>query len=144
MEIVVRRNVKTSKSTIGQLTVMGDPFNCFTLEDQDRGLNNKMNLTEIQSAKVFGGTAIPSGRYQVVIDHSDRFGVDMPHILNVPGFAGIRIHSGNTAADTEGCLIVGLEHATDIVTNSRLAFSQFYIVLKQALNKGETVFITIV
>jgi len=144
MEIVIRRTDKTSKSTISPLAIMGNPFTCFTLEDQDRGLSKNMPLSEIQSAKVFGRTAIPSGRYQVTIDHSTRFGHDMPHILDVPGFEGVRIHSGNTDADTEGCLLVGLEKGTDIVTSSRLAFTQFYILLKQAIDKGETVYITIV
>ncbi len=144
MEIVVKRSIRTSKSTIGVFTIMGNPFTCFTLEDQDRGLSKSMPLAEIQQAKVFGATAIPSGRYQVIIDMSTRFGKEMPLLVNVPGFAGIRIHSGNTDADTLGCLVLGKEHATNIVTNSRVAFSEFYMILYQAIANNETVFITIV
>ena len=144
MEIVVRRNTRTSVSTIGQLSIPGNPFTCYTLEDQDRGLSKTMPLDEIQKAKVFGQTAIPSGRYQVIIDYSDHFGKDMPHILNVPDYAGVRIHSGNVPADTDGCLLLGLNKGTDIVTNSREAFTQFYLVLKQAIDKGEAVYLTIV
>lgn len=144
MEIVVRRTTRTAKSTIGQLAIPGNMFTCYTLEDQDRGLNKTMPIDEIQKAKVFGQTAIPSGRYQVIIDYSDHFGKDMPHICNVPDYAGVRIHSGNVPADTDGCLLLGLEYATDIVTSSREAFTQFYLVLKQAIDKGEDVYITIV
>jgi len=144
MEIVVTRKTRTPRSTIGTLTIPGNPFTCFTLEDQDRGLNNKMPLSEIQKAKVFGRTAIPAGRYQVIIDFSDHFGTDMPHILNVPDYGGVRIHSGNVPADTLGCLLVGLDQGTDIITNSRLAFTSFYMVLKQAIDSGEAVYITIV
>jgi len=144
MDIVVRRNIKTSKSTISPFTIIGNPFSCFSLEDVDRGLSSKMPLQQIKMAKVFGKTAIPSGRYQVIINESTRFGREMPLLLNVPGFSGVRIHPGNTSADTEGCLLIGKEHATDIVTNSRLAFAEFYIILKQAIDKGEAVYITIV
>jgi hypothetical protein len=144
MDIVVRRSIRSSKSTIGVLTIIGNNFTCFTLEDMDRGLNNKMPLQQIKMAKVFGKTAVPTGRYQVIIDQSVRFGCEMPLLLNVPDYGGVRIHSGNTAADTLGCLLLGKEHATDIVTSSRLAFSEFYPILKQAIDRKEAVFITIV
>lgn len=144
MEIVVKRTIRTSKSTIGVLTIMGDPFTCFTLEDTDRGLSKSMPLAEIQTAKVFGKTAIPAGRYQVIIDMSTRFKKLMPLLINVPGFGGIRIHPGNTDADTDGCLLLGKDKAINFVSNSRVAFGEFYPLLQNALAKKETVFITIV
>jgi len=144
MEIVVKRNTKTANSTIGELSILGNPFTCYTLEDQDRGLNNKMPLDEIQKAKVFGKTAIPSGRYQVTIDFSQHFGHDMPHILNVPDYGGVRIHSGNVPADTLGCILIGLDKGVDIITNSRLAFAQFYPILQAAIARNEAVYLTIV
>jgi hypothetical protein len=144
MDIVVTRQIRTSKSTIGQLIIPGNPFKCFVLEDQDRGLNNKMPLQEIKTAKVFGKTAIPSGRYQVTIDYSGHFAKDMPLLLNVPDYEGVRIHSGNTPQDTEGCLLLGMEHGTNIVTSSREAFAQFYPILKKAVEAKEPVFLTIV
>jgi len=144
MEIVVTRNIRTAKSTIGCLTIMGNAFKCFTLEDTDRGLNQKMSLVEVQQAKVFGKTAIPSGRYQVTINESQRFNRPMPLILNVPDYEGIRIHSGNTAADTDGCLLLGMDKGVDVVANSREAFTQFFMILAQALSNKETVYLTIV
>jgi hypothetical protein len=144
MEIVVKRSIRTAKSTIGVLTIMGNPFTCFTLEDSDRGLSKSMPLDEIQSAKVFGKTAIPSGRYEVIIDMSTRFKREMPLLVNVPGFDGIRIHSGNTDADTLGCILLGKEHSKDIVTNSRAAYADFFLILHQAVAGKEKVFITIV
>ena len=77
---------------------------CYTLEDEirDLGINGK--------GKVFAETAIPAGRYQVILSYSKHFGKILPEVLNVPFFGGIRIHSGNTDDDTEGCILVGLKY----------------------------------
>lgn len=75
----------------------------FTLEDAVR----EQPGMEVSRWKLAAMTAIPTGRYRVIIDFSHRFNKDMPHILNVSGFDGVRIHSGNSPADTEGCLLVG-------------------------------------
>jgi hypothetical protein len=99
--IQVIRKVLTDKVTIGELYIDGVLL-CYTLEDRDRFL--ELN----HSAKVKSQTAIPTGDYRVVISMSNRFKKLLPEILNVEGFLGIRIHSGNTEKDTEGCILVGM------------------------------------
>ena len=121
MEITSKRIERTDISTISEVKI-NDVFQCYFLEDKDRGLDSKMPLSEILSKKVHGKTAIPTGRYRVTISFSNRFQKYLPEIHNVLGYAGIRIHSGNKAEDTEGCLIAGLGYKTDFVFNSKTAF----------------------
>src|SRR4051794_32091313 len=106
MELLLVRSTKTEDSTIGSLQVDGQ-FQCFTLEDKDRGLTSGMRENAIKAVKVYGKTAIPTGRYRVVLSWSNRFEKYMPEVLGVAGYAVIRIHSGNTSVDTEGCILVG-------------------------------------
>ena len=141
MEIGLTRVTRTGNSTIGDLTVNGIS-ECFILEDMDRGLKQSMALREILSKKIHGKTAIPAGRYEVAISFSNRFKKKLPLLLNVPGFEGIRIHPGNTANDSEGCLLTGKTKSTDFVGNSRAAFATLFAKIEAALKK-EKVFITI-
>ena len=90
-----------------------------------------------------GATAIPTGAFKVVIDRSTRFKRDMPHVLDVPGSTGIRIHSGNTDKDTEGCILVGSWRGGDCIYGSRDAYNAFYSKLQAALGKGESVTLTV-
>ena len=129
MEITLIRNQKTAKSTIGDLAINGN-FECFILEDIER------------EEKIKGKTAIPVGRYEIVLTYSNRFKKVLPLLLKVPNFEGIRIHSGNTAKDTEGCLLTGKNKAVDMVGNSRMAFESLFAKLKIAAAK-EKIFITI-
>lgn len=131
MKLLLRRDIFTTKSTTGQLFVDGQ-FECYTLEDRMR------------EKKVHGQTAIPMGRYNVIVNHSRRFGKDMPLLENVSGFSGIRIHSGNTAGDTEGCILVGNGRTVDRISDSRTAFKALFAKIKAALDKKETVSIEIV
>lgn len=107
-ELELRRKWLTDKSTIGELYVNGE-FECFTLEDV------------VRPEKVYGQTAIPAGRYRVIFSKSPRFKRVLPLLMHVPNFEGVRIHAGNTAVDTEGCILVGQERGEDKVLKSRLA-----------------------
>jgi hypothetical protein len=83
--------------------------------------------------KVLGKTAIPIGEYKLIVDASARFKQDMPHILDVPNFTGVRIHSGNTSADTDGCILLGSTWAgKDFIGNSKIAYNKFFEKLKKA------------
>jgi hypothetical protein len=141
MELELLRKTRSETFTIGELAVNGQ-FECFILEDKDRGLKKEMTLSELTNKKVHGKTAIPEGRYEVAITFSSRFQKMLPLLMDVPVFAGIRIHPGNTAADTEGCLLPGTAKGTDMVLNSRVAFTALFEKLKAATEQ-EKVFITI-
>lgn len=137
MELTLTRLIRTDFTTIGRLTGLGEYD---TLEDVDRGLHSEMTLDEIEAIKVDRKTAIPAGRYEVKITDSVRFKRPMPQLMNVPGFGGIRIHVGNYAGDTEGCLLLGKCHSKDFIGNSRDAFGAFFEKLKAVKEK---VYITI-
>lgn len=128
MEIQVNRKWFSDKSTISEMLIDG-VFQCFVLEDVER------------TEKVYGQTAIPVGRYRINITPSKRFGRLMPLIEHVPGFEGIRIHWGNEAKDTEGCLLLGETRGVDFVGKSRLAFMEFFNKLVDY--RGDDVWITI-
>jgi hypothetical protein len=135
MNLTLVRDIFTDTSTTGSLFV-DNAFECFTLEDRDRKL-------EDGGVKVYGRTAIPRGHYKIALDWSPKYGRDMPHILDVPGFQGIRIHSGNKADDTEGCLLVGQERTENYIRNSKLAFDALLMKLNLAWAKGEEAWITV-
>jgi hypothetical protein len=140
MQILVNRTQKGSTATLGDLAIDG-AFFCHTLEDAVREIPGE----SVESWKVAGKTAIPAGTYSVIIDFSNRFGRQMPHILNVPGFDGVRIHKGNTDKDTEGCILVGMiEHGADFISQSSIAFDAFFPKLQSAIDAGEDCSITIV
>lgn len=140
MEILVNRRKKTKNSTISDVLINGE-FYCFGLEDVDRGLAQSMPLEEIKEKKVFAQTAIPAGKYEVIINFSNRFKQYMPLLIAVPGFEGVRIHPGNEAANTEGCLLLGQTEAADFIGNSRAAYRSFLPKLRE-VEKTEKIFIT--
>ena len=106
MNIELKRIARRDTYTIGKLYINGQ-YVCDVLEDTDRGLTNTMSLADIKAKKVYGKTAIPTGTYTVNWTYSNKFKKYLPIILNVPGFEGIRIHSGNVPDDTYGCLLLG-------------------------------------
>lgn len=130
MEILVKRIAKKETYTIGKMYIDGKYF-CDTLEDRDRGLSQSMTEEEIRKIKVYGLTAIPTGAYKVIVNYSERFGKLMPLLLDVKGYAGVRIHSGNTPSDTLGCILVGRNTAKGMVTESRKTFLRLMETLKR-------------
>lgn len=139
MELLLKRIFRGNKYTIGHLYINGDYY-CDVLEDVDRGLSNDMSEEEIKKIKVYGKTAIPTGRYKVEVTYSPKFKRHLPILLNVKGFSGIRIHSGNTAEDTLGCLLVGYNKVKGQVINSRVTSDKLTALLR---NTKEEISITI-
>lgn len=129
MEIKVIRFYKGKDYTIGRMLIDGK-YVCDVLEDKDRGLTDSMTVEEIKKKKIYGETAIPTGKYKVVLDYSPKFKKILPHILNVKGFEGIRIHSGNDKEDTFGCLLVGYNRQKGKVLNSRNALAQVLSLMR--------------
>lgn len=121
MLIEVKRLYKGENSVIGELTIDG-VFECFTLEDVERPV------------KIKNETAIPKGTYKVIINQSNRFKRLLPLLLNVPGFEGIRIHSGNSNHNTEGCILVGQTRSKDYIGKSRKAFNKLFEKMQAAKN----------
>ena len=120
MLIEVKRFEFKDTHTVGKMYVDG-VYECYTLEDAIRN-----------GTKIIGKTAIPIGEYKLIIDASARFKQDMPHILDVPNFTGVRIHSGNTSADTDGCILVGTSwNGKDFIGNSKIAYKKLFDKLKQ-------------
>ncbi len=132
MKLTLQRSPSSEACTLGTLDVDGQQ-QFYTCEDVVREMPN----LPVREWKVPGETAIPAGTYQVIVNRSERFGRDMPLLLNVPGFAGVRIHSGNTAADTEGCILVGERLGNDAVVESRKAFGELFTLIEAALDAGE-------
>ena len=129
MEIKVIRKTFSSVSTIGEM-YLDSKFFCYTLEDFDRDLNKDGDLKDAGETKVNGKTAIPRGKYDVVINMSNRFKVLMPLLINVPGFEGVRIHNGNKAEHTEGCILVGSSKANNFIGNSKPTFEKLMKILQ--------------
>lgn len=131
MELLLTRFIFNEECTIGQLEIAGR-FECWTLEDV------------VREVKIYGKTAIPAGAYKIIINRSNRFKRDLPLLLNVPNFEGIRIHSGNTAGHTEGCILVGQIKGQYSIARSRAAFNQLFAKMKRAFDRKETIQIKII
>lgn len=133
MILTVVRRWLTEDAVLGELHVNGR-FRCFTLEDlpPEPGL-----------VKVPGKTAIPRGIYPLAFDYSPRFKMVLPRVLNVPNFEGVRIHAGNFAEDTEGCILVGLDRFRNHVERSRLALHQLLSYFDDALAAKEPMMLTV-
>lgn len=142
MKLRLERKYRCSNYCIDKLYINNEYFSD-ALEDPDRGLTDSMSLEEIKKIKIKGNTCIPYGTYNVTITYSPRFKKNLPLLNNVKGFDGIRIHSGNTPQDTEGCLLPGFNKVKGQVIDSRVTTDKLITQIQQALNKGEKVTITI-
>jgi hypothetical protein len=131
MKLLLKRIYFAPTYTIGKLSIDGVQF-CDVLEDTNRDKNHDGDLTDPGETKVFGETCIPFGTYDVTITMSQRFKRELPLLLNVPGFDGIRIHPGNTAVDTHGCLLVGINDAKGRVSQSKATFDKLFPLLEKA------------
>lgn len=126
MELTLQRKTFNEKFTLGELFIDG-VFFCYTVEDK------------VRDVKIKGVTAIAYGRYKMIVNMSNRFKKEMPLLLDVPFFDGIRIHAGNTAEDSEGCIIVGMVKTDNGVGMSRVAFTK----LMEKLKGQNNIYITI-
>ncbi len=139
MRISLQRQQSTGDATLGALYINGT-FACFTCEDVIRELPG----VPVAQWKVWGKTAIPVGEYRVTIRHSAHFGCDKIHIEDVPGFSEIMIHEGNTAADTDGCILVGqTKTGPNTIGGSKAALKELQPIVAAALAGGEAVTIQV-
>ena len=120
--ISLNRLLSTAEFTLGEFLFSGNRY--YSCEDA------------IRKVKIPKLTCIPEGSYQVIIDYSYRFKKNMPLLLKVPEFTGIRIHSGNTADDTEGCILIGRRMLSNGVADSKDAYNEFFPLLRKRLNEG--------
>lgn len=134
MRLTLIRVANRPTYCIGKLYIDGVYFSD-VLEDVDRGLDDAMDVETIKKLKVKGQTAIPTGIYQVLLTYSPKYKRIMPLINNVKGYSGIRIHSGNTAKDTEGCLLVGKNKEVGKVLESRITYNALFKRLQQTKGK---------
>lgn len=140
MKLTLLRRPSVGGATIGKLYIDG-VYACCTLEDEVREIEG----VPVAAWKIKGATAIPSGEYRVTLEHSGRFGPDTLTINDVPGFVAIRMHAGNTSADTEGCPLLGMQ-ATEvslIAGTSRPAVALVKAEVMRAIREDEVVTIDI-
>ena len=152
MEIKLKRRFKGTNYTIGSLFI-NNVYECDTIEDTDRGLSNEMPLSVIQTKKVYGKTAIPTGTYAIDMNivspkFKDRIWAKfcdgkLPILCDVRGFEGVLIHVGNKPEDTLGCILVGQNKIKGQVINSTETFTNIYKKMDAAHKRGEKIVITI-
>lgn len=140
MKLTLNRRPSIGGATIGELVEDGVRL-CWTLEDEIRERVGE----PVANWKIRGATAIPAGEYRVTLEHSPRFGPDTLTINNVPGFAGVRMHAGNTSDDTEGCPLLGLRvtDTTIVGGTSAPAVALVRARVRAALQAGQHVLLSI-
>lgn len=148
MELLLKRIAKKQNYTVGDLYIDGKWFSN-TLEDKDRGLTQNMTEEEISKIKVYGSTAIPTGKYKIDMNTvspkfknrpwAKQWNGKLPRLKSVPGYEGVLIHVGNTQKDTLGCILVGENKIKGQVINSTTTFNK----LMKLLTKEEDITITI-
>lgn len=142
MELLLERKWCKPDYTIGRLYVNGK-FYCNTLEDTVRDIN-KNGTFDCGEFKISGHTAIPYGKYEVIVNYSPKFKRELPRLLNVKHFDGILIHRGNTHRDSSGCILVGENTKKGMVLNSTKYEIELTKMLKEVQNRKEKITIKIV
>lgn len=156
MEVLVYRKWPKDEYTVGRLFIDGSLI-CNTLEDTDRGLSDAMDERTVRNRKIYGKTAIPRGRYKIDMEtvspkfSKKKFYMDvcqgkLPRIKNVKGFEGILLHvaDGPKGADLlEGCIGVGLNRVKGQLCEGKDVFTKIYRLMKEAHDRGETIYITV-
>lgn len=140
MKLTLNRRPSIGGATIGELLEDGVRL-CWTLEDEIRERVGE----PVANWKIRGATAIPAGEYRVTLEHSPRFGPDTLTINNVPGFAGVRMHAGNTSDQTDGCPLLGLRvtDTTIVGGTSAPAVALVKARVRAALQAGQHVLLSI-
>ena len=143
MTLHLQRRPTRNDATLGDLFVVHSDGElvpvCVTLEDAVREVKGH----PVQDWKIPGHTAIPEGKYQVIVNMSARFRRILPLLLDVPGFSGIRIHAGNTIKDTEGCILPGMGSIGDSVVHSRDGYAKVWNIINPAITSGQRVWLTV-
>lgn len=151
LEILIDRAWRKADYTISRLYVDGERF-YEALEDKDRGLDQTMPVGKINQMKVYGKTAIPRGTYEVILSVSPKFkskswakkwGGRTPEILGVKGYAGVRIHPGNTDKDSLGCVLVGRNTAPGKLTESTMVYGLLMEKIVAATKAGKKITLVI-
>ena len=147
MELILERLAKRKTYTIGRLYIREQVMDEYLPGTEDQYFCDTLEPTwrdyEHGAYKVKGRSAIPEGRYAVVISWSPKFKAWLPILLGVPKFEGIRIHAGNTSEDTEGCILVGKNRLVGQVLDSRIWLHRLKQKITEAKGRGEPVWITI-
>lgn len=142
MNLTLKRLNLTPNYTEGELYVNGVYF-CKTLEDTNRDLN-KNGQFDNNEKKVYGETCIPYGKYKIILSYSPKFKRELPEILDVPNFQGIRVHRGNKISDTLGCVLCGEKVKNGYLSNSTPYEIKLVELFKQAKSRNEESFIEII
>lgn len=137
--ITLQRYVSNTACTPG---LMSGDYSCLTLEPIVREVSG----VPIEQWKIHGRTAIPQGRYQILMEFSPKFNRFMPHLQDVPGFSAIMIHPLNFPNETEGCIGVGqsMDKAQTTLFSSRAAFEPLNEKIQKVLDDGQEVWISVV
>jgi len=154
MKLTLHRKYKLPTYTIGKLYIDNKYF-CDTIEDKDRGLRQDMPIEQIKKIKIKNETAIPTGTYEITLNvvspkysqipwyYTNLRHGRVPRLLDVPCWEGVLIHTGNTAADSSGCILVGYNKEKGKVLDSRNTLKKLYAEMMNAYIRGENISIEI-
>ena len=147
MELVLTRIAKRKTYTIGRLAIIKEVSEEYKTYEEEEYFCDTLEPTwrnyKHGGRKIKGCSAIPEGRYAVVISYSPKFEQWLPILLGVPNFSGIRIPAGNTSADTEGCILVGKNKIVGQLVDSRIWLHRLKKKIVEAKDRGEAVWITV-